>query len=58
MYDDPPYERKGKVIPFVGIKFKVEQIFIIHWFINTIIKPEQEINTNKFFSLRIDIITL
>ena len=27
--DDPPYEMKGKVIPLVGNKFKLDEIFII-----------------------------
>ena len=38
--DDPPYDKNGRVIPLVGIKFNVEKILIIVCKIKIIAKPE------------------
>ncbi len=49
--DDPPYEIKGKVIPLVGKRFKLEDTFIRVWKIKIFERPINAEKLKKFFSL-------
>ena len=44
--EDPPYDMKGRVIPFVGNKFILVEIFIIVWKIKILPKPKVELRGN------------
>ena len=45
--EDPPYDIKGRVMPFVGNKFTLVEIFIIVWKIKILPKPKVELRTKK-----------
>ncbi len=49
--EDPPYDMKGRVIPFVGNKFILVEIFIIVWKIKILPKPKVELRTKKLLAL-------
>ena len=49
--EDPPYDMKGRVIPFVGNKFILVEIFIIVWKIKILPKPKVELRTKKLLVL-------
>ena len=46
--DDPPYEINGRVIPFVGIKLRVERILIKNCKNNIIARPDRDKKSNMF----------
>src|SRR6516165_9069255 len=45
--EDPPYDRKGSVIPLVGIKCRLDAMLITAWSPNWINKPVAARSTNK-----------
>ena len=49
--EDPPYDIKGRVMPFVGNKFTLVEIFIIVWKIKILPKPKVELRTKKLLAL-------
>ena len=49
--EDPPYDIKGRVMPFVGNKFTLVEIFIIVWKIKIFPKPKVELRTKKLLAL-------
>ena len=50
--DEPPYEINGKVIPFVGIKLRVERKLIKNCEKKIIAKPERDKKSNIFELLK------
>lgn len=49
--DEPPYDINGRVIPFVGNRLRLDDIFIRVCKIKMLDNPKREEKIKKFFSL-------
>ena len=58
MKEEPPQDKNGKVIPFVGTRFNVDIILIKNWYIKIKDSPADDKNIKKLFSLSIETKTL